>query len=419
MENLEQRGKLKRILKEVFMPLAEHQQAMQSKLEQRVFDQVEDQTGEYNIYTTLVPREKLQLVDDSLFPILEADKEESKYDPQEIIEKLASGQQVVISKFFLKKSRAQIENLVEQERVFAGRIVTSERDYKINVSLEYNTEYLEQEKELYNIFLENQIKWRTVNNPYIRKFLNVVISGYDSKIEELTDFKEINFDLEELEADRYVDYVPVWNIERTYQDGEGFPLPALDKINYEHEIILENLGFEHGYLVVPPEDKQLIAVKKIKDQTGDKLVITSDSDQSIEWEILKLVQQPKLWNESFEFEVLTNQKKDEFMNKLMQKNYKSIKTFAEINRLAKSFQVSEQITLEEVEVVDEVKGDDYSYDYNYFIEDEIRLNSLKEIMLLKFSASKLDYLRYDLLSFIVSEIQMYFPEYLCKGVFVE
>ena len=419
MENLAERSQLKEILKEVFMPLVEHQEAMQSRLEERVFNEVEDELGEYNIYATLVPRQKLKLLDGLLFPILAEEQEESLYEEEEMIEKIINGEQVVVSKIFLKRSRIEIEDLKEQERVFTGQIVTAKRDYNIKVKLEYNTEYIEKEKELYNIFLENGIKWRTINNPYIRKFFNVVISSYEDEIEEISEIKEINFTLEELERAKYTDYIPVWNIKRIYQDGEGFPMPAWDKIHYDHEIILENLGFEHGYLVVPQEDNELIGVKKIKDETGDKLMITSDNDQTVEWEILQVLQRAKPWNEEFEFALLTNEKKDEFMNKLMQKNYKSIKTFAEINRLAQSFEVSERLQLEEIEILDKEAVHSYSYDFNYFIEDEIRLNSLKETMLLKFSGSGLDYLKYDLLSFIVSEIQMYFPEYLCKGVLEE
>ena len=417
MEDLEQRSQLKKILKEVFMPLAEHQEAMQARLEKRVFDEVEDEAGEYNIYSTVVPREKLKLLDDLLFPMLEEDEEETEYEPQEIIEQLSEGKEVVISKIFLKLDQAKIQQLKEGERVFEGQIVTEERDYDINVELKANTDYLEQEKKLYNIFLENRVKWRTINNPYIRKFFNVVISSYDEEIEELTEFEGVNFDLEELEPAMYTNYIPVWNIKQIYQDGEGFPMPARDKIHYDHEVILENLGFEHGYLVIPEQNNELVSVKKIRDQTGDKLVITSDSEETVEWEILQVIQRPEPWNENFEFELLTNEKKDEFMNKLMQKNYKSIKTFAELNRLAKSFQISDRIKLEEIEILNEEPPASYSYDFNYFIEDEIRLNSLKETMLLKFSGSNLDYLKYDLLSFIVSEIQMYFPEYECKGVF--
>ncbi|MFO7820115.1 MAG: hypothetical protein R6V17_07765, partial [Halanaerobacter sp.] len=152
MENLAERSQLKEILKEVFMPLVEHQEAMQSRLEERVFNEVEDELGEYNIYAALVPRQKLRLLDGLLFPILAEEEEESLYEEEEMIEKIINGEQVVVSKIFLKRSRIEIEDLKKQERVFTGQIVTAKRDYNIKVKLEYNTEYIEKEKELYNIF---------------------------------------------------------------------------------------------------------------------------------------------------------------------------------------------------------------------------------------------------------------------------
>ena len=39
-------------------------------------------------------------------------------------------------------------------------------------------------------------------------------------------------------------------------------------------------------------------------------------------------------------------------------------------------------------------------------------------MNLKFKANKDSIIIYDLLSFIISEIQMYFPEYQCEGELV-
>jgi hypothetical protein len=53
---------------------------------------------------------------------------------------------------------------------------------------------------------------------------------------------------------------------------------------------------------------------------------------------------------------------------------------------------------------------------NFFLIDDIRVGNDKKIMKLKFKALNNDsYIREDLLSFIVSEIQMYFSEYECQG----
>ncbi|MNG00981.1 hypothetical protein D3C84_839390 [compost metagenome] len=69
-----------------------------------------------------------------------------------------------------------------------------------------------------------------------------------------------------------------------------------------------------------------------------------------------------------------------------------------------------------------------TYAMNPFIDDQVRTVSDKKVMRLTFrpcesgedtrvkAASISPLIRYDLMSFIVSEIQMYFPEYECEGV---
>lgn len=413
MDDLGQRKILKDLMEEVFENIVDYQEEMHQELEDRVFNEIKDQEQDYDIYTTIVKRDKLELVADFLFPILPGDQEEEVYNKQEIIEKIKKGEAVKITKIFLQLEYQEIQNMKKSEKIYSGTIVAEDEKYPISVKLEYNQEYIAEEEKLYNIFLENQVPWRTINNPYSRKFFNVVITGCEEDIDELTDFEEINFDFGELEDNKYAGYVPVWNIKRTSQKCEGFPIPVEDKVSYDHLISLETLGLENGYLVVP--DKfNIMSVKK----TQDKLIITSDESNSVSWEILKIVQNNKLQNKEVEFELMSNSKKDSFMNKFLQQKYRAPKTFAELNRIVNSFAAIERINLKEVEILDDVANKSYTYDFNSFIEDEIRSNGNRQVMLLKFTNQTDDYLTQDLLSFVISEIQMYFPEYICKGVFV-
>lgn len=52
---------------------------------------------------------------------------------------------------------------------------------------------------------------------------------------------------------------------------------------------------------------------------------------------------------------------------------------------------------------------------NPFISDHVRSEKDKKVMKLRFRASDNSFIRHDILSFLVSEIQMYFPEYKCEG----
>ena len=46
------------------------------------------------------------------------------------------------------------------------------------------------------------------------QIFDVVIIDCAEDISELNNFKEIVFDLGELERDKYLDYIPVWNIKK-------------------------------------------------------------------------------------------------------------------------------------------------------------------------------------------------------------
>lgn len=409
MGNLAQRKILKNVMEGVFESLLDYQEEMSKNLEARVFNQIENQESNYNIYTTIVKQDKLNLIDDFLFPILDRDKEE--IDKGEIIKQINQKEELIITRVFFDLGYQEIENLRKENRIFSGIIVGEEREYKISFELRYNQEYLKAEKELYEIFIENSLAWRTINNPYIRKIFDVVIVDYDEKVEELSDFESIDFDLEEFDDNKYLNYIPVWNIGKIYKKADGFPMAARDKVNYDHMIYLDNMNVQNGYLVVV-NDYNIVSIRKSREE----LVITSDESNSVPWEILKVVQERKFKNYHLEFELMSNTKKDSFMDKTFQQNHKVIKTLGEINRICNSFQNINEFNLEEVKILENMTYDSFTYDYNQFIEDEIRIANLKKVMLLKFSSNREDYLKYDLLSFIVSELQMYFPDYICEGV---
>ena len=57
-----------------------------------------------------------------------------------------------------------------------------------------------------------------------------------------------------------------------------------------------------------------------------------------------------------------------------------------------------------------------TYEVNDFIVDEIRDSNIKKVLILSFEAQeKNNYLNYDILSFIISEVQFIYPEYECEG----
>ena len=102
---------------------------------------------------------------------------------------------------------------------------------------------------------------------------------------------------------------------------------------------------------------------------------------------------------------------------MLLQNNKNIKTKTDISRLVNSFDVSRYLKFKDVKLIDinnNVKKE--SYDANDFIADEIRESNIKKSLILLFEPlDKENYLNYDILSFIVSEVQFIYPEYQCEG----
>lgn len=409
MEELEGRSILKAIVRDVFEGLVEYQQDFNARLEDRVFNLIRDKESNFNIYSTIVARDQLKVINDFLVPVLKEDGE--KKSGKDILADIGEKDNIFLEKVFLKADYGEIKNLSQEEdRYFSGTLSTEKRSYNLKISLKYNYDYIREEEKLYKNFLENTVSWRTINNPYARRIFDVILESWEEGLEEEKNIEKIEYDLEEFESIKYRDYVPVWNIRKVYQKGEGFPVPAQNTTNYDHYISVENLDLQNGYLVVP-DGLNIISVKKKEDD----IVITSNKSNSNPWELIEITQDPREREREFEFTLLSNGKKRSFINKLVHDNTLYIKTKADIERIINSYQDISDISLEEIEVLeDEVVGD--TYDFNSFIEDEIRESSSKKTLLFKFSTGINNYLKNDILSFLVSEIQMYFSDYICKGV---
>ena len=411
MNELEDRTILKAIVEDVFKGVVAHQKNFNQQLEDRVFNQLDNKEKDYELYTTVVARDELKIINDFLTPIIEADK--TALTQEEILARIKAEEKEKIAQVFIAASYADIKELAASNRSFTGKILTENNSYQITFSLEYNQAYIDKEAELYDIFKKNNLKWRTVNNPYARKIFDIIIIDFEKGLNEIEEYEKIDFDFEEFAEQSYLNYIPVWNVKKLSQKGEGFPVPAEDKINYDHFIALENLNLNNGYLVIP-DGNNIVSVKRKRDQ----IVITSDQSSSNSWGLLEIIQDSRDIDRDFTFSLLSNSRKDFFINRFSNNNFNHIKSKAELNRIINSYHAIADIKLEEVEIRNNIRSET-TYDFNQFIVDEIRAKNFKQIMLLKFSGGVNDYLKYDLLSFLLSELQIYFPEYLCKGAFIK
>src|SRR5690554_3639687 len=185
MSDLEQRHILKNIMWDVFKEIIDYQDDVNRQLEKRLFYDIKDTEENYIIYSTIIKRERIKFVKDFLYPLREEDKKEKQYNKKELIEKIQKKEPVTAATLFLKKSYPELEKIKIEQNYYNGTIVTDDAEIPITIILKQHYDYINIETDLYNMFMENGVKWTTINNPYIRKFFDVVIIDCAEDISEL------------------------------------------------------------------------------------------------------------------------------------------------------------------------------------------------------------------------------------------
>lgn len=413
IENLEQRQLLKDIVSGVFVNLIDYQDEMNKKLEERVFNEMDDFENMHDIYVTLSSRENVDPIHECLFPMLRSDLEDQPIHMDKLLEPLKNNQPSVLFTLFLECDAMQIQQLLAEQRQFTGKILTSEGQVHVKVMLQKNVTYLQEVEKLYSIFQMNGVPWKTINHPYIHKFFDVLLVECPPLREE-TEILEFVIDLEEYEDKKRLNMVPLWNIERIELKNIGFPTPALDKVNYEHVLSIRKTGAQHGYLVDGCEGD----IRYIK-RGENELTIVSPHDKSGVWQLLKIAKREEEKIGRLEYELVSNRRKNHFTHKFANKYTPAVKTKGEIIRLINSFEVAEKVELVTIDVLETFNGESVSYSMNPFFIEELGEHSNKNVMLLTFKAKEhMNFMLNDILSFLVSEVQRYFIEYKCVGAWL-
>ncbi|MFJ7914692.1 MULTISPECIES: normocyte-binding protein [unclassified Lysinibacillus] len=413
IEDLEQRQLLKDIVSGVFVNLIDYQDDMNNRLEERIFNEMDDVEDRFDIYVTLSSKEDVDPIHECLFPMRPADLESKSINIKKILEAFKNKESAELFTLFLECDSMQIQQLLAEQRLFSGKLVTTEGQVEIKVSLTQNTDYLQEMNKLYPLFQINGLPWKTINHPFIYKFFNVNLEDCPP-LNEDAEITEIIVDLEEYEDKKRLNMVPLWNIERHEVKNVGFPIPASDKVNYEHVLSIRKIGNEHGYLVEADEDN----VRYVK-RSDNELTIVSPRDKSGVWQLIKIAKMADEKIGKLHYELVSNRRIEHFIHKFANKYTATVKTKGEITRMINSFEAANSFELVDIEIVDAYSGTSFTHSANTFLTEMIGENNHKKTMLLKFKANEeRNFIANDILSFLVSEVQRHFFEYECVGVWL-
>lgn len=404
ISRLEDRALYKEIVGEILLKLYQYNQTSFTELEEKILNESTPQQSHYAIYLTITDREHYDATDTFLYPMREEDVQKRNISVKDIKE-------VPLYTIFLQTDVTNLYRLLLEERTFSGSIRTDKREYRGTFTVRQNKAYLDMVEDLYYIFAANNQPWTTVCEAYLSKMLDVYLCTSE-EIPDQDTIQEIIVDFAEYsDAVRY-EMIPLWNLKKISEKTSTYPEPSIDKTNYDHQIFAHRLQAACEYLVMNTD----VEITNIRRINGD-LLISCPQDRPIEWKLYQVNKNDRKGH--YPYPVLGNQYKESFSGNITEMYKRSIKTKAEMARLIEAFSYDDYVRFQDMEVREDYRKEWTYNNYNMdgFIQDEIRIGSLRQVLLLHFAPVHPDnYLNEDIMSFLVTQVQKIFPEYLCIGM---
>lgn len=409
--NLKERVVFKDIIERLFLSLYETNREMYRELESRIMDDLAFDLNRYRITVGLVEKEYLDPSHHLLSPIREEDMTEPVYEITEMMRQLAEEGRSLVRTCFLEYDYLGIQKLLAKERI-GGKIYTDQGEYPAEFAVSQAPKYLREISHLYEVFVSNGIPWQTVNAPYLYKFVDVYLLKMPEGITAAEKILKIEPDFEEFAKWMHDDLIPIWNIRRLKMDSVGFPVPCEDHKSYEHTISIREYGNEHVYLIDDVAHSYSIR------QRENRLLIMGEEAEARKWQVYMIRNGENRRFDRFTYPLMTNQRKDEFLERFARRQGERVRTGGELARLIQGYGMEEYVAYEgyEIEDVADAEENAETYSMNGFILDEIReREAVKRLVLLFRKKSELTFLLRDIMSFLVSEVQLIYGEYRCEG----
>lgn len=413
IDSLKERVAFKELMEGVFLSLYETNLKMYEGLERRVKEDLDYDKNRYYIKTGIIEREFFDASHHLLFPMEERDLDGKLYDMKEILRAVTEEGAFPLMKVMLRCDFLELRRVLEAQPVFEGVIETQEPagEWKVEVRLQENREYLEKVAYLYLLFTRNGIPWQTVNAPYLYKMADLVVTGLPEAVTGSEKIKQVTVQFGEYSKIIQKDMIPVWNVQRLELESVGFPTPCEDHRNFEHNISLRQHGMGHAYLVEDDRNIQNVS------QSGEKLRIVCETGEAKKWGIYQIRSSEEQRIDRYTFPVMENGRKESFAEKYQRKWNQQIRTRTELIHFIKGFELEDYVSYQHCQVVDHFPGRQETYPMNFFVQDEIRDRAAQKKLILYFRpGSKENWLQRDVLSFLVSEVQRVYPEYDCGGI---
>lgn len=408
LQDLKDRVFYKAAVEKMMLELFQHIKEEQAALEGRIFSEIRAEKYAYAIYIGLTDRGHYDASDEFLVPICSDDV---KAAPISIAEALDDEAPRLLSTFFVQHNAQEVRRFGASVQTFQGTIETDAGEFQAFFRVRQSTRYLEQVAELYHIYLSNRIPWTTACTAYLHKMFDVFLERVEG-LEEKRDAKIQHIKVDFGAYEEYVkrDIVPLWNLPVVEKNTSIYPVPCADHTHFEHIIFAHRLKAGCRYLV----KNDTPSLQGTRYLNGD-LYITCANAQPAAWSLFQVNPRPLRIN--YPYPVLSNQPQECFSADLKEHYRQGVKTKGELRRVIESYGYGGVVEFQDAELCPAMAMPAQTYDMDDFITDEFRTHKNREVMLLRFGAiDPENYLNLDIISFLVTQAQKLFPEYVCRGV---
>jgi len=401
-------------------------------LEDRVYAEVNEVSNRHSIYITVVARDKFDITNGSWFPMLEGDEKPLQEQKGGTLPEILP---ITLERRFFTGSADEIFRLEEIINTdYTGLLKTKKNEYEAIFRLIPTTEYRTCVTYMYSLFQSNAIPWTTISCGYLMRFFSVQVTeirGAWKPNEEITgyDVSFGNFDTK-LQSG----YFPVWNVSKIQYDSNQFVIPVIDTKYYEHTFPMDQFGIMDGYLLI--SNQSITSFR----QTENEIRIFTTEETFQRWNAYRIIKKPPLDLYCFEIPILSNCPKDSFVFRFSQKHNILLQSRLTMIRCVNQFDIQEYLELTDVVLItDTTEEYDDTYisvmnvspipesekeyirfhNLNWFIQDDFVNHSEQKVLLFRFRIKKQHYICYDLVCFVISEMQRHFIEYRCEAAMEE
>ena len=407
-------------VKETFFELRKEIDERFSEIKERYLNSRIKSKGDVFIETILSDSDKIYNFRESYYPVME--KKHNITDLED---------EFYLNEVYIDISYNQLEDIVQEE--YEAWINIDGENYEMKVVFEHDGRYQSKIGRLYEAFKLNGKKWKTVNMAHFKRMYRIKVVRYNfrmtkelyEKIKENKDETVYEFGI--YEENILFNKTLLWNIEEKQIISSIFVRPVKNDVSFE-------------YVIKKDENEMLVE----NNDTGDILCCYSENLNSLHiisrkklenvWSVfsIKSIQECRKYlminsitlEEMPEYFHFTNFKKENFIDKLKEstETENRINSKVELYKIFSDYEfIKENFFLKEIKIGKDGMDNIKTYNCNEFIKNDFEMFFHDEKINLNLFAECIERNNYteDMLSFIVSEVQLKVPEFRCRGQLYE